>query len=182
MVARDPQIVRRDKAYSVTKRPGTFYTAFVTRAVGDGRVYVRVSELNTIYGPILPLNTTTGSFLSVGDSVVCTFTDEYFTKLIILGTIKVSSPVSVSLEGLSDVGLTVAPVDGQLLSYSSSASAWVAVSLSLDDISDVDLTVAPIDGQLLSYSSSASAWVAITPDPERPVDDADAVIAMRVFS
>jgi hypothetical protein len=100
---REPRLVRRDKAVSNKRAPGRLYKGVVTRVRGDGRVYVKLPELGNVYGPIIPLNTYVENKLDVGDSVMCTFTDEYFTNIVILGTTKVKN---------IDFGLDTQNIDG----------------------------------------------------------------------
>jgi hypothetical protein len=72
------------------------------------------------------------------------------------------------LDDLTDVDLTVAPTNGQVLTYNDSTNVWEAASLptdivgatELDELTDVDLTVAPTDGQVLTYDNTSSQWIA----------------------
>ena len=86
---REPRYVRRDKAVANKRVPGRLYKGVVSRVKGDGRVYVNLPELGNVYGPIVPLNTYVDNKLEVNDPVMCTFTDEYFTNLVILGSTQI---------------------------------------------------------------------------------------------
>jgi hypothetical protein len=61
----------------------------VTSVVASGKITVHISDLNAKYGPLFPINATTPSSYAVNDVVVCTFTDEFFSELIVLGSAKV---------------------------------------------------------------------------------------------
>jgi hypothetical protein len=57
----------------------------------DGRVFVKIPDLGNTYGPVIPLNTYLENKMSVNDPVMCSFTDEYFTNIVVLGTSKVKN-------------------------------------------------------------------------------------------
>lgn len=101
---REPRYVRRDKAVSNKRSPGNLYKGVVTRVKGDGRVYVKLPDLDNVYGPIIPLNTYVDNKLQVNDPVMCAFTDEYFTNLVVLGStnvrnIEFGTDTSLNIDG-----------------------------------------------------------------------------------
>jgi microcystin-dependent protein len=82
----DNLIVSRDKASRHLRSPNAIYQGNITSVRDDGRVHVRIHSLGLSLGPIMPINTTPLNVLSKGDTVVCTFTDETNTNLVILGS------------------------------------------------------------------------------------------------
>lgn len=78
-------IIARDKASRHLRNPSTIYQGTITSVRDDGRVYVKIHSLNLSLGPIMPINTTPLNKLSKGDIVVCAFTDDKNTSLVILG-------------------------------------------------------------------------------------------------
>jgi hypothetical protein len=56
-----------------------------TLSLHDALPIFYVSELGSSYDKVVPLNTTNLNRVAVGDVVKCTFSDEFFTELIVLG-------------------------------------------------------------------------------------------------
>ena len=104
-----PDIVSKSKASSHPLAPGRFYTGIVKSVDAKGFVSVRVMELGSTFEKVMPLNTTPNSHFSVGDSVKCGFSDEFFTELIVYGSAGVRS----------DMHPTIAQYDALLESVSS---------------------------------------------------------------
>ena len=88
-----PEQVSRSNAASYPLRPGRFYTGTVTSVTANGQVTVKVNSLQNSFGPVFPIGTTPYSKLSVGDSVVCTFTDEFFKDVIVFGSSRLKPDV-----------------------------------------------------------------------------------------
>ena len=80
-----PDIVNREKASSHPLKSGRFYMGIVKSVDSRGAATVHVSELGSSYDKVVPLNTTNLNRVAVGDVVKCTFSDEFFTELIVLG-------------------------------------------------------------------------------------------------
>lgn len=93
-----PDIVSRDKASSHPMRPGRFYTATVTSVTPSGAVNAYVGDLNITIGPVIPLGTTALNKCAKGDSVQCTFSDEFASKVIIFGPNNIKGDVFASKE------------------------------------------------------------------------------------
>lgn len=93
-----PNIVRRDKASSHPRERGRFYNGIITSVRSDGRVHVRIPSLNVSYGPIMPLNTTDTSRYVKDDTVLCGFTDENNSQLVIFGSISPKFDVFATAE------------------------------------------------------------------------------------
>lgn len=94
---RKPNIVNRTKASSHPLAPGRFYKATVDSVDANGRVSVSINGIGTgSASKVLPVGTTQLSKLQVGDTVTCTFTDEYFTDIVIFGASKIKDDVFAS--------------------------------------------------------------------------------------
>ena len=96
-----PEIINKSKASSHPLKPGRFYTGSVTAVLSNGKINVKIPELGTQYGPLMPLNTTSTSRYVVGDSVKCAFADEFFNEIIVFGSTRVKEDVfAVSDRGI----------------------------------------------------------------------------------
>lgn len=91
-----PNIINSEKASRHALRPGRFYKANVTAVDAQGQVSVTVPDIGSSFGPITPLGTTTLNKLSVGDLVQCTFSDEYFTDVIVFGNGQIKPDIYAS--------------------------------------------------------------------------------------
>jgi hypothetical protein len=91
-----PDIINREKASRHTRTPGRFYSATVISVTAQGLVNINISSLAMIIGPILPIGTTALSKCVPGDVVQCTFTDEFFTDVIVFGPSKIKNDVFAS--------------------------------------------------------------------------------------
>jgi hypothetical protein len=91
----EPQIIRRDNAYSVKKQFGDIYDCIVTSVLNDGRIYVHVPDLGSDLGPILPLSTDITNKYSVNDTVVGTFMTSAMTSFVIFGSSKARKRSSI---------------------------------------------------------------------------------------
>jgi hypothetical protein len=80
-----PEIVNRQKGSSHPLKPGSFYNASVTSVSRSGKISIRINSLNVSIDNVTPIGTTPVSKLKRGDSVVCTFTNEFFTDVIVFG-------------------------------------------------------------------------------------------------
>ena len=94
----DNLIVSRDKASRHLRSPNAIYQGNITSVRDDGRVHVRIHSLGLSLGPIMPINTTPLNVLSKGDTVVCTFTDETNTNLVILGLATKKNDIYASVD------------------------------------------------------------------------------------
>jgi hypothetical protein len=91
-----PDIVNRSKSSSHPLKPGQFYQGLVTAVDSSGRVTVDVKSLGASYGPVMPIGSTTLNKLVAGDYVSCTFTDEFFTDLVVFGSTRIKEDVFAS--------------------------------------------------------------------------------------
>jgi hypothetical protein len=118
-----PNIVNREKASSHPLQPGRFYTGFITFVDSSGRVDVRVNDLNTSFSKVLPVGATSLNKLSVNDSVVCTFTNEFFNELIVLGHTKIKNDVFASKTVVESLLSTITSLQNQIVSLGQRVTA-----------------------------------------------------------
>lgn len=59
---------------------------------------VSIPALGIGVGPVLPVGTTPLNKLAAGDTVHCTFTDEFFNNVIVFGSSKIKEDVFASKE------------------------------------------------------------------------------------
>lgn len=91
----EPQIIRRDNAYSVKKEFGEIYHCIVTNVLSDGRIYAHVPDLGSDIGPVLPLDTDITNKCKVGDTVIGTFLTSAMTSFVIFGSSKATNRSSI---------------------------------------------------------------------------------------
>lgn len=118
-----PDIVNRAKSSSHPLRPGNFYTGIVTAVDSSGRVTVKVQNLGASYGPVMPLGTTTLNKLVVNDTVSCTFTDEFFTDLIVLGPNRIKNDVFAAKTVVESMLATITSLQNQIISLNNRVTA-----------------------------------------------------------
>jgi hypothetical protein len=87
-----------------------------------GAATIHVSELGSSYDKVVPLNTTNLNRVAVGDVVKCTFSDEFFTELIVLGVANIKEVPAVS----SFSPVISSPIPGQVIQYN--GTSWVNAS------------------------------------------------------
>jgi hypothetical protein len=122
-MAKRPDIVNSQKASTHRLAPGRFYKASVTSVDSSGKVFVKVNELGTSYGPITPIGTTTLNKLSAGDSVQCTFTDEFFTELMVIGSAKNKQDVYASKTLVQTLVTTITSLQNQIIALNQRVTA-----------------------------------------------------------
>ncbi len=104
-----PNIVRRDKASSHPRQQGRFYNGIVTSVRADGQITVKIPLLNVSYGPVMPLNTTNTSRYSKDDIVLCGFTDENNSQIVVFGSLSTKYDVFTPTDyGISRYASTAA--------------------------------------------------------------------------
>jgi hypothetical protein len=79
------EIIDRIKSSSHPLAPGRIYSGLIKMVDSHGAVTVYVQELASSYEKVVPLNTNSNSIMAVGDVVKCTFSNEFFTELVVLG-------------------------------------------------------------------------------------------------
>jgi hypothetical protein len=79
------EIIDRVKSSSHPLAPGRIYSGLIKMVDSRGAVTVYIQELASSYEKVVPLNTNGSSIMAVGDVVKCTFSNEFFTELVVLG-------------------------------------------------------------------------------------------------
>ena len=122
-MTKKPNIINSQKASSHPLSPGRFYRASVTSVDAAGRVNVQIPALGVTYTDAIPLGTTQLNQLAVGDTVSCTFTDEYFNDLIVFGSAGIKNDIFASKvlfeQLLTDFGVLLARVTALETRYNS---------------------------------------------------------------
>lgn len=118
-----PNIINREKASSHPLQPGRFYTGSVTSVDSSGRVDVSVSALGTSFSKVLPVGVTSLNKLSVNDSVMCTFTDEFFKELIVIGHTKIKNDVFASKTVVESMLATITSLQNQIVTLGQRVTA-----------------------------------------------------------
>ena len=65
--------------------------------------------------------------------------------------------ISDTITNLTDVQTSMSPTSGQIMTWDSGSSYWVASTFSIEDLSDVN-TMTPTDGQVLTWDNTNSRW------------------------
>ena len=81
-----PSLVDNKKASKHTLTPGRFYKGRVTFVNPKGQVSVVLPDIKCSYDSVTPQGTTATQKLKIGDVVDCTFTDEFFTDIVVFGS------------------------------------------------------------------------------------------------
>lgn len=95
-MTKKPNIINSQKASSHPLSPGRFYRASVTFVDSAGRVDVYLPDLGVPYSSIVPVGTTELNKLAAGDTVSCTFTDEFFNDIVVFGSAGIKNDVFAS--------------------------------------------------------------------------------------
>jgi len=122
-MTRRPDIINKAKASSHPLKAGRFYTGTVTSVLSTGKINVKIPELGTSYGPLVPLNTTSATHYAVGDNVKCAFADEFFNELLVFGSTRIKDDVfatqDYSVQRFASTGerdsSTPTPAEGQVV-------------------------------------------------------------------
>jgi hypothetical protein len=118
-----PDIVNREKGSSHPLKPGKFYNGTVTFVDASGRVTVKVNALGATFGPVAPIGVTTLNKMVKGDIVVCTFSDEFFTDLIVFGSSKIKADVFASKTVVTSLLATITSLQSQITSLNQRVTA-----------------------------------------------------------
>ena len=171
----DNLIISRDKASRHLRSPNAIYQGKITSVRDDGRVHVRIHSLGLSLGPIMPINTTPLNILSKGDTVVCTFTDETNTNLVILGSATKKNDIYASADnGISiytnnvarDAGVP-SPSEGRVIYLLDTdelqiynGTEWITV---IDTGNSENITVSTLTVLGSSFLSASTTIGTITP-------------------
>jgi hypothetical protein len=118
-----PNIVNREKGSSHPLKPGKFYNGTVTHVDTSGRVTVNVKTLGATFGPVTPIGVTTLNKMVKGDIAMCTFTDEFFTDLIVFGSSKIKADVFASKTVVENLLSTITSLQNQIISLNQRVTA-----------------------------------------------------------
>jgi len=118
-----PNIVNRDKGSSHPLKPGQFYKGIVEFVDASGQVTVNVKGLGATFGPTMPLGSTTLNKLVKNDVVTCTFTDEFFTDIVVLGSSKIKADVFASKTVVENLLSTITSLQNQIISLNQRVTA-----------------------------------------------------------
>jgi hypothetical protein len=109
-----PNIVNREKGSSHPLQPGQFYKGIVEYVNDSGLVTVKVNALGASFGPVAPVGVTTLNKLNKDDVVTCTFTDEFFTELIVFGSSNIKADVFASKVVVDGLVATITSLQSQI--------------------------------------------------------------------
>ena len=98
-----PKLVSTTNAASYPLQPGRFYSGVVTKVASSGEVEVKIISLKATVGPTMPVGTTATNKLKVNDSVICTFTDEFFRDVVVFGSSRIKEDVFASVTQLNSL-------------------------------------------------------------------------------
>jgi hypothetical protein len=110
-----PNIVNREKGSSHPLRPGQFYKGSVQYVDASGLVTVKVNSLGATFGPVAPIGVTTLNKLKKNDVVTCTFSDEFFTELVVFGSSKITADVFASKTVVESLVTTITSLQNQIV-------------------------------------------------------------------
>lgn len=118
-----PDIVNREKGSSHPLKPGQFYKGSVEYVDASGQVTVNVKALGATFGPVMPIGTTTLNKLVKNDVVTCTFTDEFFTDVVVFGSSKIKADVFASKTLVQSLVNTITSLQNQIISLNNRVTA-----------------------------------------------------------
>lgn len=109
-----PDVISREKASSHPIKPGRFYSARVTSVNPSGQINIHIQDLVVDAGPIVPIGTTPLNKLSVEDEVICTFTDEFFSSLIVFGSKKIKQDIFASKQTVQALQAAIVSLEARV--------------------------------------------------------------------
>jgi len=118
-----PDIINRTKSSSHPLKPGQFFQGVVTSVDSSGRVTVDVKGVGPGFGPVMPIGTTVLNKLVVGDYVSCTFTNEFFTDIVVFGHTKIKADVFASKTVVDSLNATITSLQNQIVALAARVTA-----------------------------------------------------------
>lgn len=100
------EIIDRLKSSSHPLAPGRIYSGLIKSVDSQGVVTVFVQELGSYFDKIVPLNTNNNSIMAIGDVVKCTFSNEFFTELVVLGLANIKEAAQAIVGATGPTGPT----------------------------------------------------------------------------
>jgi hypothetical protein len=119
-----PLIIDSTKSSSHPLAPGRFYTGKVTSVLSNGKISVSIPEIGGKFGPLVPMNLGSSRKYKVGDKVKCTFNNEFFDELIILGLVT-AKPQNSGLQ-IEDIAESVASLTASVALLTDSLNLLVS--------------------------------------------------------
>lgn len=107
-------IVNRTKASSHPTPPGGIYVGSVKSVAQDGRVYVTIPKLGNTVGPLRVANLNLNKKLTIGNQVLCAYTNMTNEEMYVLASI---TPVDVFSP------IITSPEKGQVIQYD--GTSWI---------------------------------------------------------
>lgn len=118
-----PNIVNREKGSSHPLKPGQFYKGTVEYVDASGQVTVNIKSLGATFEKVTPVGVTTLNKLVKNDVVTCTFTDEFFTELVVFGSSKIKADVFASKTLVQSLVNTITSLQNQVISLNNRVTA-----------------------------------------------------------
>jgi hypothetical protein len=110
-----PNVVNREKGSSHPLKPGKFYKGSVEYVGASGLVTVNIKSLGATFYDVAPVGITTLNKLTKNDVVTCTFTDEFFTELVVFGSSKIKADVFASKTVVESLVTTITSLQNQIV-------------------------------------------------------------------
>lgn len=110
----------------------------------SGAVTVYIQELASFYDKVVPLNTNSNSPMVVGDVVKCTFSNEFFTELVVLGLANIKEAAQAGV-AISDTAPST-PSSGDLWFDSNTSTTFIYYDSSWIEIGPQPLSIVGATG------------------------------------
>jgi hypothetical protein len=133
------EIIDRVKSSSHPLAPGRIYSGLIKMVDSRGAVTVYIQELASSYEKVVPLNTNSNSILAVGDVVKCTFSNEFFTELVVLGLANIKEAAQAGV-AISDTAPST-PSSGDLWFDSNTSTTFIYYDSSWIEIGPQPLSI-----------------------------------------
>ena len=138
------EIVDRLKSSSHPLAPGRIYSGLIKMVDSSGAVTVYIQELASFYDKVVPLNTNSNSPMVVGDVVKCTFSNEFFTELVVLGLANIKEAAQAGV-AISDTAPST-PSSGDLWFDSNTSTTFIYYDSSWIEIGPQPLSIVGATG------------------------------------
>jgi C1q domain len=133
------EIIDRLKSSSHPLAPGRIYSGLIKMVDSRGAVTVYIQELASFYEKVVPLNTNSNSPMAVGDVVKCTFSNEFFTELVVLGLANIKEAAQAGV-AISETAPST-PSSGDLWFDSNTSTTFIYYDSSWIEIGPQPLSI-----------------------------------------
>ncbi len=140
------EIIDRVKSSAHPLAPGRIYSGIIKAVDSRGAVTVYVQELASSYERVVPLNTNSNSTMAIGDVVKCTFSNEFFTELVVLGLANIKEAPKGGVT-VSDAAPST-PVQGDLWFDSETSTTFIYYDSSWIEIGPQPLGIVGATGPI----------------------------------